>query len=61
MSRKRKFYATNFIDPRIIFLKKKILTLHVMKTHIQKLNKKSKWKGRKMCARTVNGSGQFSY
>ena len=37
MSRKEsKFYAINFIDARIFFLKKKILTPRVMKTHIQK-------------------------
>ena len=40
MSRKEsKFYVINFIEPRIIFLKKKILTPRVMKTHIQKLCK----------------------
>ena len=32
-----------------------------MKIHIQKLFKESKWEGRKMRARTVNGSEQISY
>ena len=35
MSRKEsKFYVINFIDPRIIFFKKKILTAREMKMHI---------------------------
>ena len=29
--------------------------------HIQKSYKESKWEGRKMCARAVNGSKQLSY
>ena len=40
MSRKEsKFYVINFIEPRIIFLKKKLLTPRAMKTYIQKLCK----------------------
>ena len=36
MSRKKsKFYLINYIDPRIIFFKMKILTPSAMKTHIQ--------------------------
>ena len=47
MSRKEiKFYTINFIDPRIILLKKKILTPRVIKTHIQILYKESKSEGR---------------
>ena len=48
MSRKEtKFYVINFIDPRIFFLKKKILTLHAMKTHFQMSYKESKSEGRR--------------
>ena len=32
-----------------------------MKTHIQESYKESKWEGRKMCARTANGSERLSY
>ena len=47
MSRKEsKFYVISFIDPRIIFLKKK-LTPCAMKTHIQILYKESKLEGRR--------------
>ena len=49
---KSKFYVINIIDHRIDLFKKKILTPHVMKTHIQKLCKEDKWKGRK-CVRRL--------
>ena len=48
MLRKSKFYVINFMDPRIIFFTKKILTLCAMKTHIQKSYKESKWEGKKI-------------
>ena len=48
MSRKEsKFYVINFIDPRIIFFKKKILTPRAMKTHTQILHNESKSEGRR--------------
>ena len=61
VKKESKFYVINFMDPRIIFFTKKILTPGAMKTYIQKSYKESKWEGRKMCARTVNGSEQISY
>ena len=46
MSRKEsKFYAINFIEPRIVFFKKKVLTPRAMKTHIQISHKKVKSRG----------------
>ena len=46
MSRKEsKFYVISFIDPRIIFLKKKILKPCAIKTHIQIPQKNGKSEG----------------
>ena len=45
--KKSKFYVINFIDPQIIFFKKKILTPRAMKAHIQISYKEGKSKGRR--------------
>ena len=48
MSRKEsRFHVINFIDPRIIFFKKKIFTPRAMKTHIQISYKIGKSEGRR--------------
>ena len=48
MSRKEsKFCVINFIDPQIIFLKKKILTSRAMEMHIQISYNESKLEGRR--------------
>ena len=48
MSRKEtKFCVNNFIDPWIVFLKKKILTPPAMKMHIQILYKQGTSEGRR--------------
>ena len=48
MSRKKsKFYLINFIDPRIIFSKRKFQTSRETRTHIQILYKEGKSKGRR--------------
>ena len=56
--REIKFYVINFIDPQIIFLKRKfwhhVQWKHIFRYHIKKSS-------RKVCARTINGSKQFSY
>ena len=48
MSRKEnKFYVINFIEPEIIFLKRKILIPRAMKKHIQISYKEGRSVGRK--------------